>query len=279
MTHPSPAPHRPTPWTGAAALLALALLAAGPPALTAQMPSDSVLRGFQRTGDYLLVVDGKKVPNAEVYLNERVPAFLIVASALPSPVLLSPRAQSAETVHIMKVAKQQDGSVDLLADATLAPLGKFEMEGENVTFQVEGKKVSLQPKPPLLGLKKAAELKGYSPEYTRTAQSYTPNAQALAALKQEGQPVTVRVFFGSWCGFCKRYVPYALKVDEALAGSKVKFEYYGLPRDIVSDAQAKKYNVRSVPTGIVYRNGKEVGRLNGNDWQSPETAIRKVLGG
>lgn len=279
MMHPSPVAHRTISWRGAAALLALAAFAASPLALRAQAPSSSAIQGFQPNGDYSVVIDGKKVPNAEVYLNERVPAFLILTSALPTPVLLSPRAQSVESVHVMKVAKQKDGSVNLLADATLASLGSFQMEGENVVFDAEGKKVALQPRPALLGLKKAADLKGYSPEYGRIAQAYKPDPQAIAALKKEGQPVTVRVFFGSWCGFCKRFVPNVIKVEEALQGSKLKFEYYGLPRDIPSDAQAKKYNVSSVPSGIVYRNGKEVGRIVGNEWQSPESAIRKALDG
>ena len=73
-------------------------------------------------------------------------------SALPSPVLLTPRVGSVETVHIMKVAKQKDGTVDLLADAVLAPIGQFEQQGENVLFNYEGRKVSLNSKPALTGL-------------------------------------------------------------------------------------------------------------------------------
>src|SRR5436309_1774104 len=124
----------------ALAVLALALLAA-PAASRAQgVPSDSTLRGFEPTGEYMLVVNGKPAP-AEIFQNDKLPAFLILSSALPAPVMLTPRTGSVETVNLMKVAKQKDGSVDLLADAVLAPMGQFQMDGENVAFTVDGKKL------------------------------------------------------------------------------------------------------------------------------------------
>jgi thiol-disulfide isomerase/thioredoxin len=263
------------------AALAVVLLAAA--ALHAQgVPSDGVLRGFQPSGDYKLVIDGKTV-SAEIFQNDKIPAILVLSSSLPSPVLLTPRAGSVETVHIMKVSKKPDGSVDLLADAVLAPIGQFQMAGENVLFTYEGKRVSLNPKPPLTGLRKGAELKTHSPEYVRTAQGYKPDGPALESLKKETRPVTVRVVFGSWCPHCRQHVPYILRVEDELKGSKssVKFEYMGLPRPPAAwqNPDVKKLNVKGVPTGIVYVNGREVGRIEGNGWNSPEVLLNKIVNG
>jgi thiol-disulfide isomerase/thioredoxin len=261
--------------------LAILLLAAAAavPAHGQAVPSDAVLRGFLRIGDYVLVVNGKEDKGAEIYQNDKLPAYLILASSLPSPVLLTPRAGKVETVQLMKVVKQKDGSVDLLADAALAPQGKFQIEGEKVSFTSEGKQVSLNPNPPLLGLKKNADLKAHNPEYARTAQSYNPNPAAIAALKKEAQPVTVRVFFGSWCPHCRQHVPLILKVEDLLGPSKIHFEYYGLPHDDFNkDAEARRLKIRSVPTGVVYVNGQETGRLQANDWTAPETSLSKLLG-
>lgn len=264
------------------AALAVVLLAA-PAAVRAQgVPSDGVLRGFQSSGDYTLVVNGKPV-SAEVFQNDKLPAILILSSSLPSPVLLTPRAGSVETVHIMKVAKKPDGTVDLLADAVLAPIGRFQMAGENVTFTYEGKNVSLNPKPPLTGLRKGAELKAHSPEYVRTAKGYAPNGPALASLKKETRPVTVKVVFGSWCPHCRQHVPYLLRVEDELKASKssVKFEYLGLPRppEAWQNPEVKKLNVKGVPTGIVYVNGREVGRIEGKGWDNPEVLLNKIVSG
>ena len=262
------------------AALALALLALPSSARAQGIPSDNVLRGFQPSGEYVLMVNGKPV-GAEVYQNDRIPAILVMSSTLSSPVLLTPRAGTAETVHIMKVAKQRDGSVDLLADAVLAPLGQFQMAGENVGFTFEGRKVSLNPKPPLVGLRKGAELKQHNPQYVRKANTYTPNGAAIASLKKGPKPVRVRVFFGSWCPHCREHLPFMLKVEDQLQGSPVKFEYVGLqrPPEAWKDPEVKRLKVNGVPTGIVYRDGKEIGRITGESWGAPEIQLNKIVNG
>jgi thiol-disulfide isomerase/thioredoxin len=264
-----------------AALLLAAAALAGTPALPLQaqaVPSDAVLKGFQRIGDYVLIVNGKEDKGAEIYKNDNIPAYLVLATALSSPVLLTPAGGlKVETVNLMKVAKQKDGTVDLLADATLAPQGTFQIQGEKVLFTSEGKQVTMSPNPPLLGLKRNADLKAHSPEYARTAKTYAPNPAKIAALKKEPQPVTVRVFFGSWCPHCRQHVPLLLKVEDQLAGSKIRFEYYGLPRDF-KDPEAKRMDIKSVPTAIIYMNGRQVGRMEGNDWVTPEVTLSKLLG-
>lgn len=253
--------------------LAAAVLVPAPPA-----SAQDAIRGFQRTGEYLLLVNGQLDKGAEVYVNTSVPAYLVIPTALPSPVLLTPRAGTVETVSLMKIAKQQDGSVDLLGGARLASQGKFQLDGDRVLFKSEGKSASLNPKPPLLGAKKAADLKAHSPEYVRTAQGYKPNAQAVAALKKQAQPVRVLVFFGSWCPHCREHLPFLMRVEDEIKGSKVRVDYYGLPRDF-KDAEAKRLNIRGVPTAVVYVNGRETGRIQGDDWSAPEAALSRILNG
>ncbi len=268
--------------SAALAALAFAALAVSTVSYSQGVPSDGVLRGFQPSGEFALIVDGVPVPKAEIYQNDRIPAILVLTSTLPSPVLLTPRAGTVETVHIMKVAKQPDGSVDLLADAVLAPLGSFQRTGENVKFAYEGRKVSLNAKPPLTGLHKGADLKAHNPQYVRTAAGYKPNGAAIAALKKEAKPVVVRVFFGSWCPHCRAHVPYILKVEEELQGSKVKFEYLGLPTppEAWQHPEVKRLKIGGVPTGIVYVNGKEIGRLSGEAaWEAPEVLLSKIVKG
>lgn len=261
-------------------LLALTTFAVTAVALPAgaQVPSDSVFRGFLRSGDFTLVIDGKDVPAAEIFKQDSLPALLILTSALPSPVLVTPRTGAVETVNLMKVAKQSDGSVDLLADATLAPQGQFQVVGGDVSFTVDGRKVMLKQRPPLLGLKRSAELKAYDPSFLDRARAYHPDGRVIAQLKKTSAPVTVRVFFGSWCPHCQHFVPRVVRVDDELKGTKVKFEYYGLPQEKMSDdPEAKKVNVKGVPTGIVYVNGKEMGRLQGNSWDAPEESLSGIL--
>src|SRR5436309_1227138 len=109
---------------------ALLLGSLGLPALAQGVPADAVLKSFKPNGDYTVVIDGKEVANAEVYFLERPPAFLVMSSKLPSPVLLSVSNQTAETLQLMKVAKREDGTVDVLADAVLAPQGPLTVSAD-----------------------------------------------------------------------------------------------------------------------------------------------------
>jgi thiol-disulfide isomerase/thioredoxin len=258
-------------------LLVAAAVCAALPARGQAIPSDSVLRGFQRTGEFLLLVNGKADAKAEVYVNRNIPAYLILPTAM-SPILITPGAGKVETVQMLKVARKPDGTVDLLADAVTQSQGKFQLVGERVDFNSEGKKVSLSPKPPLLGLKKAADLKTHSPEYAVSAKAYTPNAQSVAALKKQAQPVRVLVFFGSWCPHCKEVVPHLLRVEDEIKGAKIQFDYRGIARDF-KDPEVQRLSIKEVPTAVVYVNGREIGRITRNDWTAPEAALARLLGG
>ncbi|HVG06520.1 MAG TPA: thioredoxin family protein [Thermoanaerobaculia bacterium] len=259
--------------------LALPVLAPRAQAQPAQAAVDAVLKDFARTGKFLLMVNGKPAPAYEIYQNENLPAYLILSPALPSAVLLTAGTMKVDTVPAGKVIRQKDGTVGLAADADLKPQGQFKLEGDKVLFTSDGRRGSLSPNPPLLGLQKAPALKNHSPEYMVGARGYKPNAQAVAALKKRARPVKVKVFFGSWCPHCKEHLPYLLRVEEELKGAPIQFEYYGLPQRFGNDPEAKKYRVDGVPTGIVFVDGKEVGRISRNDWQSPETRLNSILNG
>jgi thiol-disulfide isomerase/thioredoxin len=266
---------------GRPALLALALAAAFAAGARPQaVPSDNVLREFKSMEDFVLWVDGRPVPTAEMYQSESAHAVLILTGALPAPALVRQGEDSVATVNIMKVLKKKDGTVDLLADAELAPQGPFTFGADGVVrFKLDRHAVELRPRPPLLGLHSGADLKAYSPDYTRRSQRYQTNPQAIAALQATPRPVTVRIFFGSWCPHCRENVPHVLRVEDAVKGSKIHFEYFGLPEKHLADGpEPRQFKVQGVPTGVVLAGGREIGRLYGNDdWRAPEVSLAGIL--
>lgn len=262
---------------------ACALFAAASVPLLAQ-GGGAAIKDLHRIDDYVLVVDGKTIPAAEMFQADRgaEPAILVLSSALPAPVLLLPRAQAVQTVNLMKVARQPDGTVDLLPGAPLAGQGPFTFGNGQVSFSVDGRKVALKEKPVLLGLQTAAALKQYSPAtYVEGAKVYRPDPASITALRKAAAPVTVRVFFGSWCPHCQQSLPRLIKVEDQLKGSKVRFEYFGLPRDGMGQVpEFKKLKLDGVPSGVVFSGGREIGRLVGNQaWVAPEVALRSIVSG
>lgn len=254
---------------------ALAVLAAVAP-LAAQPIPDPMFQGFEAVGSFTLSVDGETVPGAEIYQSERARAILVITSELDTPLLVNLRTRRAEAVGFMSLAKRDDGSVDVLADAPIRPVASLEVSAEGATFSYQGKTLALTNRESLTGRQTAEALTEYDPAYARGARSYEPNASLVAELEQEEAPVRVQVFFNSKCGVCKQMVPRIIKLERTLDGSNIAFDYYGAP-DSYEDPEMEKKDVHGVPTGIVYVDGKEVGRITGNEWRIPELAIKNVL--
>src|SRR5690606_38059092 len=108
------------------------------------------------------------------------------------------------------------------------------------------------------------------------SRQYAPDADVLAAVRQAARGVRVDIYFGEWCPHCALIVPRVLRVEEALADSPIEFRYYGLPEGVTGDPVAGKLGLNGVPTGIVYRDGKEVGRLIGRPFEVPEQALAAI---
>ena len=78
-------------------------------------------------------------------------AYLIVADVFETAILVMPRTGCVETVAADEMKIQEDGSIDLIVDATPCRLGKFRLEGADVVFRVKDATARLTPKPPLIG--------------------------------------------------------------------------------------------------------------------------------
>lgn len=236
------------------------------------------LQDFKLVDDLFLEVDGKRVA-AEIYRSDRAGAVLVISSALPSPVVL--RATSLSAVDLAAIEKNSDGVVNIKPDAVIKPQGAFEITDDaGASFTAGGRHATLRPPPPLLGLRRADEVTAHNPEYAARARKYAPDAKVLDRLRKEPRAVTVRIFYGSWCSHCTALVPFALKVEQELRSSKIRFEYVGVSRRFFTEPELKKIGVKKIPTAVVYVGGQEVGRIvDDKSWETPESALRAILEG
>jgi thiol-disulfide isomerase/thioredoxin len=262
------------------ATLVFALLLPLVPAGAQMIPPDPVLRDFEPLGEYVLHVAGVPMPAVQLYRSERAgAAVLMTGPGLRSALLIMPREKALKRVDPLKVVVNPDGRAFLLADAKPMRESGITIEGMEVVFTVEGKPARLREKPYLLGLQPGKALLAHDVGYAFRARQYNPSPALLRALREAKQAVRVRVFFGNWCPHCSEMVPRVLRVADALAGSPVRFEFYGLPTQFGNEPEAKRLKVNAVPTGIVYRGNQEIGRIAGGDWSIPELAIKKILDG
>lgn len=81
-------------------------------------------------------------------------------------------------------------------------------------------------------------------------------------------------FSADWCVDCKRVAPDMPDIVQKFAG---QFDFAELDVD-ESRAVAEKYNVKGIPTFIVFHDGKEAGRLPSRDAKTKEQ-IEEFLSG
>jgi thiol-disulfide isomerase/thioredoxin len=239
-------------------------------------PTEPVIKGFYPIGDYVLEIDGAVVPEAKFYLAEQVPALLIRAGEGSANALLRPGDGSVEFIPPEAVATQSNGHLDVRVGSS-PDKAKFQIFASWIVFPVENKEWTLKEKPWLLAVQSVESMLAHNPEYVWRSEAYSPNAKIIEDLKAESKNVQVRVFFGSWCAHCKRHVPHMLKVSTQLEGSNIHIDYYGLPRGWSTHPVAGPLKVTAVPTAIVSVDGKEIGRITGNQWLTPEVAIQQIL--
>jgi thioredoxin 1 len=70
--------------------------------------------------------------------------------------------------------------------------------------------------------------------------------------------ISVKKFSASWCSPCKALKPIFEEVKKSVSG--VNFEEYDVDQQF---EVASKYAIRSVPTVVIEKNGKEVKRFTG----------------
>lgn len=252
---------------------ALVLFALAP----ASAQNDSLFSGFKKVPELVVEVDGEVDQGAEIFYQVRIPAYLVVADGLSSPALIMPRSKQVQSVSLMKMSRNGD-QLDLAADAIFGTLGTFEQQGTSIAFDADGKRFVVRDKPALLGLMRASGLEKYNSSYTTLAEAYAPDADAMAVLEKDTRDVRVRVYFGSWCPFCSRYVPRMIRVNKDLADSNIKIDYYGLPRNFDDDKEVvDAMKLTGVPTGVVFIDGKEAGRIKGESWKAPEQSLKRIV--
>ncbi|TCS95703.1 thioredoxin family protein [Hazenella coriacea] len=90
------------------------------------------------------------------------------------------------------------------------------------------------------------------------------NLDTFQPFIQEGKKVVE--FSADWCIDCKRIAPDLPAIEQKFSSS---FEFAELDVDAVR-AVAEKYNVKGIPTFIVFSDGTEVGRLPSRNAKTKE---------
>lgn len=98
--------------------------------------------------------------------------------------------------------------------------------------------------------------------FAENQKSYTPNAAALEALKNNKEALRFLVFGGTWCGDTKFVLPKFYALADAAGVGQDHITLLGVDRSKKTIQNlSEAFNVTNVPTIIVLKDGKEIGRV------------------
>ncbi len=106
--------------------------------------------------------------------------------------------------------------------------------------------------------------------------NYNIDEKILNKLKPIINNYTFVVLMGTWCPDSREQVPVFFKILDK-SGYLKTVPIYTLIRKYKNDKIAQSYNIKRVPTIIVYQNGKEIGRMIEYPMESIEKDLKKII--
>jgi thiol-disulfide isomerase/thioredoxin len=122
------------------------------------------------------------------------------------------------------------------------------------------------------------------PWFEKNQETYLTNTAVITQLAKELPNYTIKVFYGTWCGDSKREVPRFYKVLEEASFPIAQLELIAVDRKATAYKQApngeeKGWRIHRVPTVVVLKDGKEVGRIVEYPKQDFERDMLKLVQG
>ena len=98
--------------------------------------------------------------------------------------------------------------------------------------------------------------------FAENQKGYTPDQNALNSLKASKDSINFVVFGGTWCGDTKYILPKFFSLTDAAGFSQDRITLVGVDRSKKTIQHlTEAFAIVNVPTIIVMKNGKEVGRV------------------
>ncbi|HVF80864.1 MAG TPA: thioredoxin family protein [Flavisolibacter sp.] len=98
--------------------------------------------------------------------------------------------------------------------------------------------------------------------YAQNAKGYTPAADAVQQYTTNKDSINLIIFAGTWCGDTKNLLPKFFATTDAAGFPDSRITLIGVDRSKKTLYNlTEAFSVTNVPTFIVMKNGKEIGRV------------------
>lgn len=107
---------------------------------------------------------------------------------------------------------------------------------------------------------------------------YQPDEKALRYLSEMEDSVEIYIFFGSWCRESRKYLPGLLKSLKLANPENADVNYIGVNKEKnFPESFLKLYNIKYIPTVVVYQGSKEIGRIEEKPHNLIELELVEIL--
>jgi thiol-disulfide isomerase/thioredoxin len=133
---------------------------------------------------------------------------------------------------------------------------------------------------PLTGKVSRAEVQAAAGWENLKAEDYSPDANLVKSIQGKTGDVKVLLFLGTWCPDSKREVPRFFKLMDQTGIPESQVEIIALDRTKKDkEGLTAKWDIQYVPTFIIVRGDKELGRIVETPQISLEANINTILSG
>jgi len=228
-------------------------------------------------------IDNELDRDAQVLTADSPSRLALVSTKLESAIVLD---VTEHTVKTLPKGSFQFGvdrtSATSDSSAAMKAVGRFtRVDGPIYFFVVEGKPVLIRSHPGATGEMSLDKLWDTVPVWRSVMKNYQPNTQAVDALKVTDKDTTLTLAFGTWCPDSKNYVPRLIKALRAADNAKLQLKLIGIDNQFHEPVSAvQPLRITNVPTVIVERAGREIGRIVETPSASTmEEDLAAILGG
>ncbi len=226
-----------------------------------------------------LAIDGGRDASARFFITQDQSLIMAVSQTMGQVFVIVPKNGSYGVMGLNEVAIDPFNNV--AATAAKPPIvlqGSIRAEASDIVFDFQGATLRVARRPPLVGQTPVKKLFEHSPDYRELADAYVPNRQVLAFLSKFNRKVEVRVGFGVWCAHCKKIVPKVIRTLQLADNANIEASYIGLDQTLTQPAEfVAGANIGTVPTVLVYHEGRELGRISGDPQRTVEADLAAIF--
>jgi hypothetical protein len=116
-------------------------------------------------------------------------------------------------------------------------------------------------------------------EFEKSYRAYKPSLKFIKKLSRLKDSIEIKVIGGNWCSDTRRELPRLCKVLAYMGVPTQKLHYYKVDRKkhAINDDFAAHYNFTYVPVIVLYKSGKEMGKIEEVCKKSTEEDLWKLL--